>query len=51
MRHTPWACLAMWGALILLCLFAPRLAFAGARGLLSGDWRLWHKWTIGLLEI
>ena len=43
MKQAILAYLTMWGALILLCLVAPRLAFAGAKGVVTGNWRPWNR--------
>lgn len=42
----------LWLALAVLALFilAPRLAVAGARGLVSGDWRPWNERILQIIE-
>lgn len=45
-----WAYLTMWGVLILLWIVAPRLALAGAKGLISGDWRSWNRRLLNMTE-
>ena len=41
-----------WLALAVLALFilAPRLAFAGAVGLISGRWKRWNQHMMRILE-
>jgi len=49
--HTLWGSLTLFGALITFGILAPHLAIAGMVGLISGNWRLWNKWTMGILEL
>jgi len=51
MRQVLWAYFSLWCVLFALFFLAPHLAIAGAIGLISGNWRLWNKWTMGMLDI
>ena len=46
--HEVWNWLCLVGAVVLLCLAAPRVAFAGIVGLMSGRW---HRWNAHIARI
>lgn len=51
MRQGILAYLKLWGTLALMCLVMPRLAFAGAVGVITGQWRLWNRLVIRALGL
>lgn len=44
------AWLKLIAVLILMCIIAPKLAWAGAKGLISGAWKSWNTKMLDILE-